>query len=209
MKQALFIGAIASVLTLNAFAETTTSTIPTQSYVDTNFQTKIPAGSFGANNSVVTYDANSGSVQERLVLHPMGDIDDGVLKGDFARGDFFDDGGSAWYLSELVGATTEQQLKDAIVPAEYIVHGFKYKQYAITPGTTGSVPIFNGADSRGGSRFTEKAISNSATYNNGTLTNGDNIASISAVETKQNKMTCTQWLGDEHTDANCLLWSIN
>ena len=209
IKKSLLLGAIASVLTLNAFAETTTSTIPTQSYVDTNFQTKIPAGSFGANNSVVTYDANSGSVQERLVLHPMDGVSREALKGDIVRGDFFDEGtGDGWAL-DLVEIATEQQLKDAIVPAEYIVHGFKYKQYAITPGTTGSVAIFNGADSRGGSQFTEKAISNSAAYNNGTLTNGDNIASISAVETKQNKMTCTQWLGDEHTDANCLLWSIN
>lgn len=207
-KKSLLFGAIASVLTLNAFAETTTSTIPTQSYVDTNFQTKIPAGSFGANKSVVTYDANSGDVQERLILYPAGSMNEANILNILGSGHLFEDSAVSRIYKRALGATDEQY-ENALLPGKYIDNIFGRKQNKITPGTTGSVAIFNGENSgNGGAQFTERAIyDGSTTYDSTTDT--DKLVTAGVVETKQNKMTCTQWLGDEHTDANCLLWSIN
>ncbi|MBO4700403.1 MAG: hypothetical protein J5620_01495 [Alphaproteobacteria bacterium] len=77
MKRALFIGAIVSVLTLNAFAETTTSTIPTQSYVDTQDALKqdlIDATDqdFPAGSVVETTDEN-GAVTQRGICNAHAD----------------------------------------------------------------------------------------------------------------------------------------
>ena len=52
----------------------------------------IPAGSFGANNSVVTYDANSGNIQERLILYPKAPLgNEAALNNLIAWGMIFDD----------------------------------------------------------------------------------------------------------------------
>ena len=74
-------------------------------------------------------------------------------------------------------------------------------------GTAGNVVTYDANGDIGGS----VATANSPTYTNGTLTNGTNIATIAAVETKQNKMTCAGWPESvavaDRTDANCWLWN--
>ena len=206
MKRTFLFVTIASILSINAYADP--ATITTQDYVDNNFQEKIPAGSFGANYSVVTYGANAGNVEERLIIDATSDSwwSENIIKNYTAGGGLMSDDAKLYGMYSL--NATNEQYENALLPAKYISYGLDRKQYKITPGTTGSVAIFNGTAAGGSAKFTEKAISNSATYNNGTLTNGDNIASISAVETKQNKMTCTRWLNNIETDENCLLWSI-
>ena len=110
-----------------------------------------------------------------------------------------------------ISPSRDEQYENALLPAKYINAAFKHKQYAITPGTTGSVAIFNGADSRGGSQFTERAIYDGSTTYDST-TDADKLITAGAVDNKQNKMTCTRWLdtpeNPDHTDENCLLWSI-
>ena len=209
MHKKLLLGLISTIIAGHAFAETTTQTIPTQDYVDTNFQTKIPAGSFGANNSVVTYDANSGDVQERLILHPAGVMNDANLQNVLIHGQLFNDDNILITLFKRALGATDEQYDDALLPAKYIDYAVGRKQYAITPGTTGSVAIFNGADSRGGSKFTERAIyDGSTTYDSTTDT--DKLVTAGVVDNKQNKMTCTRWLDNaEETDENCLLWQLN
>ena len=69
MRQALFIGAIASVLALNAFA--TSSTVTSKDYVDAQDalkQNKIPATGTNAStpgDTVVTYTSTAGTIGER------------------------------------------------------------------------------------------------------------------------------------------------
>lgn len=209
MHKKLLLGLIGTIIAGHAFAETTTQTIPTQSYVDTNFQTKIPAGTHGENNSVVTYGANAGDVQERLIIDSTSDDwwSDDVIKNYIVSGVLMDDSTKMFGLYSL--NATDEQYENALLPAKYINYGFKRKQYAITPGTTGSVAIFDGADSRGGSKFTERAIyDGSTTYDSST--DADKLITAGAVDNKQNKMTCTRWLDNaEHTDENCLLWQLN
>ena len=208
-KKTLFIGAVASIIAINSvFADTT---VTTRDYVDTNFQTKIPVGTHGANNSVVTYGANAGDVQERLIIDSTSDNwwSDDVIKVYTTSGLLMDDSTKTFGLYSL--NATDEQYENALLPAKYINYAFKHKQYAITPGTTGSVAIFNGADSRGGSQFTERAIYDGSTTYDAT-TDADKLITAGAVDNKQNKMTCTRWLdtpeNPDHTDENCLLWSI-
>ena len=50
---------------------------------------------------------------------------------------------------------------------------------------------------------------NSADAMSASLDASQYIPTMAAMTEKQNKMTCTRWLDNaEHTDENCLLWSI-
>lgn len=75
---------------------------------------------------------------------------------------------------------------------------------SLPTGTANSIVMYNASGNIGGSRTIATSV--------GTSTSATTIPTTGAVvtglNTKQDKMTCTQWLGDEHTDANCLLWSI-
>ena len=72
MKQALFIGAIASVLTINSVLATT-STVTSRDYVDAQDalkQNKIPATGTNAStpgDTVVTYTSTAGTIGERWI----------------------------------------------------------------------------------------------------------------------------------------------
>ncbi|MBO4700767.1 MAG: hypothetical protein J5620_03400, partial [Alphaproteobacteria bacterium] len=74
MSKVLLFGAIASVLTLNAFAETTTSTVTSRNYVDAQDalkQNKIPEAGTNYDEpgvSVVTYtEDGNGTIGERWI----------------------------------------------------------------------------------------------------------------------------------------------
>ena len=207
MKHTFLFATIASILSINAFADP--ATITTQDYVDNKFQEKIPAGSFGANNSVVTYDSTTGDVQERLIIHPTSDSwwDETRIKAYTATGSLMDNGIKTFALWAL--NATDEQYENALLPAKYIDFGFKNKQAVITPGTTGSVAIFNGtAGGNGSANFTERAIyDGSTTYDSTTDT--DKLVTAGVVDSKQDKMTCARYIENaEQTSANCLLWNI-
>ena len=97
---------------------------------------------------------------------------------------------------------------------ETFANGLALKQNKIPAGTAGNVVTYTGTQGVVGS----VATANAPTYNatTGALTNGTSIATIAAVDTavqtKQNKMTCTRWLDTpehpEHNDDNCLLWDL-
>ena len=78
-------------------------------------------------------------------------------------------------------------------------------QVTLPTGTAGNVVTYNSNGAIGGSVAT---YNGSGTYN--ASTDAGKIATAAAVETKQNKMTCTRYVENaEQTDENCLLWSIN
>lgn len=199
MKTNLLITTVISILT-STIAYADTKTVTTKNYVDDNFQTKIPAGSDGANGSVVTYGSTAGDVQERLIL-------DNSQYATSIQIAFANSSATLDNIARILRKTGEE-LNNSVVPAKYIMYGLNAKQYAITPGTTGSVAIFNGADSRGGAAFTERAIyDGSTTYDSTTDT--DKLVTAGVVDSKQDKMTCARYIENaEQTAANCLLWNV-
>ncbi len=193
----------------------------------------------GTNDYDETTDANklitAGAVNTMAPELPTGNPGYAVLydeNGDIGGERGIDDGGCWWDegcsmyndSNDLValGAIRDNLAWDLsydsfdgddALPTAHAVR--RFAQERIPAGTTGSVVVYNGIGRSTGygdggqTQFTEKAIANAPIINNGTLTNGNDIASINAVQTKQNKMTCTRWLDNaEHTDANCLLWSM-
>ncbi len=163
----------------------------------------IPAGSDGANGSVVTYGATAGDVEERFILDS--DAHEDNIKNFMANA-------SATISSsmpmQVVLHKSAEELENSLVPAKYIEYGLNAKQYAITPGTTGSVAIFDGADQRGGSKFTERAIYDGSTTYDST-TDADKLITAGAVESKQAQKVCVRWLANaDETDENCLLWNL-
>ena len=86
---------------------------------------------------------------------------------------------------------------------------------ALPTGTTGTVVTYNGTNATTGvQEFTETAISGTATYDdNDQLTNGNNIANVSLVETeiatRQKKRTCAGYEPGHENEADyCWLWNF-
>ena len=191
MKRTFLFATIASILSINAFADP--ATITTQDYVDTNFQTKIPAGTDGA---IVTYTDSAGTLGAREVYNSNYTL----------------------YAAAENSATYGAMFKVMIPSMEGLSSAIKWVLPA--NGVGGSVknmpsgerihflPEFSDTDGKLYRLRTvnsvDEDISSWNTYNViPTL-----AALDSGLDTKQDKMTCAQWLGDEHTDENCLLWNI-
>ena len=143
-----------------------------------------------------------------MILHPTRTYNETTITAFLRGGLLFEDSALIRSYKGQLGATDEQY-NNSLLPAKYISDAIGSKQYAITPGTTGSVAIFNGADSRGGSQFTERAIYDGSTTYDST-TDANKLITAGAVDNKQNKMTCTRWIDNaDETDENCLLWQLN
>ncbi|MBQ6736231.1 MAG: hypothetical protein IJQ90_01960 [Alphaproteobacteria bacterium] len=196
-KKLLFV-VLAVVTVTGAFAETTTQTVPTQSYVDTNFQTKIPAGTVNK-GSVVSYTDEAGTVGERGIYNNF------------------------WpymaYLSRAYNSqnTSYAYLQDYLPTMNDLTNVLKY--ISSSAGAVGTVPASSGnehiwiaafannADKPG---FTHINAINSASVMSSSNDPSQYIPTMKAMEEKQNKMTCTRWLDNaDETDENCLLWSLS
>jgi len=111
----------------------------------------------------------------------------------------------------IASNTWPYNLQNYVPTMETFANGLALKQNKIPAGTAGNLVTYTGTAGRVGS----VATANAPTYNatTGALTNGTSIATIAAVDTKQNKMTCTRWLDTpehpEHNDDNCLLWDLS
>ncbi len=136
MKQALFIGAFASVLTLNAFADTTSSTVTSKNYVDAADalkQNKIDAtGANFTNGSVVETTSTPGVVTQRAIFNPETGLDEneGVVSGH--EGDLV----TAGLIVPAVGGLYQQisVLHDQMDNfGNYIPQDGFYQQRAMTP----------------------------------------------------------------------------
>ena len=67
----------------------------------------------------------------------------------------------------------------------------KITNNALPTGTTGTVVTYNGVNAETGvQEFTETAMTGTVTYTNGVLNNANNIATITAVGTRQKKKEC-------------------
>ena len=91
---------------------------------------------------------------------------------------------------------TEAKVKSALVSLELLkdVYGelnAKITNNALPTGTTGTVVTYNGTNAQTGvQEFTETAMTGTVTYTNGVLNNANNIATITAVGTRQKKKEC-------------------
>jgi len=92
-----------------------------------------------------------------------------------------------------------------------LAYGLALKQNKIVAGKAGDVVTYTGTEGQVGST----AVSSAATYNGTTLTNGNDIANIAAVETavaavetaKQDKMTCAGYVPGHENDIDyCWLY---
>ena len=111
----------------------------------------------------------------------------------------------------------EQNIQDISIPTvgammTAIANG---ANAALPTGTTGTVVTYNGTNQQTGvQEFTETAISGTATYDdNDQLTNGNNIANVSLVETeiatRQKKRTCAGYEPGHENEADyCWLWNF-
>ena len=187
IKKLLFAMAIAAVAG-NAYAETTTQTVTTQNYVDTNFQTKIPAKTNSLDAVVIATDT-AGVTGER---------------GIWGYGyDFYGEGND--YMQDYEGTLTT--LEDVRTALKYITTD---NTSAIQdPDAIRMIPVFSGNDRvKFWKMITTNSLDNlpwSSTYNI--------IPSVMAVnsglDSKQDKMTCAQYItGAEETSENCLLWNV-
>jgi hypothetical protein len=175
-----------------------------------NKQNKIPAGSYGSNGSVLTYDSTAGSIQERWVLGEYmtdtildsTDLDSAIaapLSNNSLSGI-----ANVAYLDNMSHPTLNE-VKKGLVSAEVLGLAFGRKQNTIPAGTAGNVVTYTGTAGSVGSA----TVSSAATYNNGTLQNGSDIANITAVETKQNKKVCAGYEpGHDNDPSYCWLWVL-
>jgi len=115
-------------------------------------------------------------------------------------------------------AANRNYIKNALVSLELLKDVYselntKITNNALPTGTTGTVVTYNGTNAQTGvQEFTETAVASAASYDSttGALENGSAIPNITALETKQNKMTCAGYESGHENDSDyCWLWRIN
>ena len=93
-------------------------------------------------------------------------------------------------------ATNQNYIKNALVSLELLKDVYselntKITNNALPTGTTGTVVTYNGTNATTGvQEFGETAMTGTVTYTNGVLNNANNIATITAVGTRQKKKEC-------------------
>ena len=150
--------AIAALFATPSFAEPTEldkKTVASKAYVDTK-QDMIPAGTYGANASVVTYDATTGGVQERWVLGEGLIAPAATMQGSFYHL-LNQYNYSTGHLSSITANftkirtpegtlrnTTIEELESSLVPLNMLAGALYYKQHKL-PGkgnsTTSTSPL--------------------------------------------------------------------
>ena len=236
MSKKLLFAAIASIFATVAFADP--KTVTTQDYVDnelaqkqaiitpTNYSATIGNTTYPVKGLVLYPDANNSDASGAIGANKLFGHDMAFALADYADSNPNNDDTNTYWYNEYLwpfaqGETCSGRDCDGFTPgfANYVITGAALFEglnrlrmrvedmiYAAKPTGDANTVALYGND---GELNTSRALyDGSGTYNAGT--DAGKIATAAAVETKQNKMTCTRWLDNaEHTDANCLLWSIN
>ncbi len=200
IKKLLFAVVIAAVAG-NAYADTTTQTVTTQNYVDTNFQTKIPAKT-NSLDYVITATDTAGVTAQRAL---------------------YDEGRESGYNDYNYIIDTFPEYADAVKGQVPTMNGLTgVMKWMIPANGVGNVvknapsgerihylPEFS--DTAG--RLYRIRTVNSMEENIGNWQRYNVIPTLAALdsgmETKQDKMTCARYItGAEETSENCLLWNL-
>ena len=187
MKRTFLFATIASILSINAFADP--ATITTQDYVDTNFQTKIPAQSANWPKELITTTNTAGVVGTAGIYDTTYTFYDDTL-------DYYSNAGQ--YLATMHTLNTALQ---------YITDGSRAS--ALSENAEKRIPVFSASNS---DKFNAMITTNTLDYQ-GIVGTGNVIPTLTAVSTgmatKQDKMTCAQYLENAaQTSENCLLWNV-
>ena len=156
MKRTFLFATIASILSINAFADP--ATITTQDYVDTNFQTKIPAQSANWPKELITTTNTAGVVGTAGIYDTTYTFYDDTL-------DYYSNAGQ--YLA------TMHTLKTAL---QYITDGGRA---SVRPGDSKRIPVFSATDS---DRFDAMMTTNTWNYQ-GNVSMDSVIPTLTAVST--------------------------
>ena len=193
MKRTFLFATIASILSINAYA--VSSTVTSKDYVDNKFQEKIPVKQAGWADTVITPTDTAGTVGQRGIYDYTYDFynDTVEMEPDVAN-----------YLAGMYAIRTA---------LEYVTDADRS-----APNLSGNsdkvLPVFspNGNDS-----FSRVVTTNTLDYQ-GAWDTGNVIPTLTAVNTgiatKQEKKTCAGWMDGTtvpdatHTDANCVLWNL-
>ncbi len=199
IKKLLLLGAVASIITINSvFADTT---VTTQNYVDTNFQTKIPANT---NGNIVTYTDTAGTLGVRGV---------------------WDNGSETAYNGYNSVIETYPEYADATKGMVPTMNGLTGVMKWMMPANGNGFVIKNRPSGAGAQihylpefadtsgRWYRIRTVNSVDESLGNWQRYDVIPTLAALdsglEAKQDKMTCAQYItGAEETSENCLLWNL-
>jgi hypothetical protein len=201
----IFAGIMSAIIG-NAFAAGE-NTVTSKSYVDAQDalkQDKIPVSSLTAESGQKTQIA----VPNTLVLSPT-TIDGAISEIGVFDKDFYDN--LLWVDDPTLYELFQNPDYINMIPSAWTVKEAIESAFGILlpTGAPGNVVTYDLSGGIGGS----VATANAPTYTNGTLTNGSNIATIAAVDTRQAKMTCAGWPEsvpvNQRTDENCWLWNKN
>ena len=200
----IFAGIMSAIIG-NAFAAGE-NTVTSKSYVDAQDalkQDKIPVSSLTVDDGQHTQIA----VPNTLVLSPT-TIDGAISEIGVFDEDFYDN--LLWGDDPSLYDIFQYHEYKNMIPSVWAVKEAIDSAFDMLPtGAPGNVVTYDPSGGIGGS----VATANAPTYTNGTLTNGSNIATIAAVDTRQAKMTCAGWPDsvpvNQRTDANCWLWNKN
>jgi hypothetical protein len=187
-KKSFLLGAIVSVLTLNAFADTT-ATVTSRNYVDAQDalkQDKITAGTTG---NVVTYNGTqNGQAQfsERAIFDPETNFDyenNEVASGH--EGDLV----TAESIFPAVGNLYQSQTGPANTVVMYDDSGWIGSGPGVCDAEANADGECNDYD------LVTRDLLERASNNQNTIVSTNRV--------------CTEWVaGQSHTDANCLLWNL-
>ena len=194
---------IAAMVAMPAFADPTAQelldqkTVTSKYYVDTTKQDKITT------DRVLAIDADGTEddvyVPAIVTTNAAGTELNGNSVGLLTVENAGDDGiGGFGVRDDLV--PTVGLVNDEL---SFVYDGIDTKQGIIPADTDGNVVTYTGVEGEVGSA----TVSSGATYSNNTLQNGSDIANITAVETKQNKMTCAGYVTGHEGDLDyCWLY---
>ena len=115
------------------------------------------------------------------------------------------------------GTAIQQQIQEISIPTMgAVMAAISNNQVILPTGTANTVVMYNNSGAIGGSRgiYDGSTTYNSSTDANKLVTAGvaRDVANYEANNNPQTSVTyktCTRWVdGQSHTDANCLLWSL-
>ena len=119
-------------------------TVASKAYVDEEIatkQNKLSVGTYGANNSVVTYDSTVGGVQERWILG-TNTINPAVITN-YVRDNNLTTLATSVYLADYTRPSLDT-IKQSIVSTEVLGNVMATKQNKIAAGTAGQVVTYSG-----------------------------------------------------------------
>ncbi len=202
MSKKLLLGAIASIIAINSVFADTTSTVTSRQYVDNALETKQDKITTGyVETSYDSLPALVSYYDGELTGNKIGILDSYTVEE-------FNESKLRFLDKETEGRDYDTVVPTVTLVADAIEDLWRNKQDSLRKNNETAYP--NGSLVTYGIGVGEPGVKKIVTTvaNGGTDIPTDG-AVYTAISSKQNKMTCAQWVdGADHTDVNCLLWNV-